>query len=498
MLRHKDKIVAVLIVLYAVYFIYEFVNYNVYPERPESGSVVRDFRNPLTVIFIGRVNLSEDGKHYSHYDGLGRTSYLIQVGLLVGMAAGLIHYWRSRRHRLLAVFLLMMAWRNIATLIFTFFYYSWNKVYPDNTVLLYYRDFFSSFEVILLVKIMVGLYILRNLTINHTADSPSPAHFQGMRGFHYLIDRFLLIVLGNSFFLYVYQLDRNSLYKDTEIWFTVSFATALFVCYFLCERLIGITPGKILTGTRVGYVHDPQKPLTTGALLMRTFARLIPFEALSFLSVKGGWHDRLSETTVFYAADGHWLRRHTRIITIMFSVMLVMVCWFLFGWVAKVGLMRCNACADSMELPQVFAMLLLPLAVVSFTGWLAAVGHYAMNLSSRKYPSSLSIYFVMVTWWIPLYNLGILNYTLKPMLESWEASGASEDIMQKLKRSASSLRVYFVWFNIFIFLAVISVKLAHDYREIDGVLLCVSVGVICWCIGTLKFCSAVDRAVRES
>jgi hypothetical protein len=39
--------------------------------------------------------------------------------------------------------------------------------------------------------------------------------------------------------------------------------------------------------------------LTTGRVLLRTLARLIPFDAVSFL-VGAKWHDRASSTAVVY------------------------------------------------------------------------------------------------------------------------------------------------------------------------------------------------------
>jgi uncharacterized RDD family membrane protein YckC len=67
--------------------------------------------------------------------------------------------------------------------------------------------------------------------------------------------------------------------------------------YFLMEQSLGASVGKLVTGTRV-VSHDGRKP-TAGQILGRSFARLIPFEPLSFLGGgPGGWHDTLSKTRV--------------------------------------------------------------------------------------------------------------------------------------------------------------------------------------------------------
>jgi uncharacterized RDD family membrane protein YckC len=66
--------------------------------------------------------------------------------------------------------------------------------------------------------------------------------------------------------------------------------------YFLMEALFGKTLGKFITRTHVVNM-DGEKP-SFGTILGRTFCRLIPFEAFSFLSGRPGWHDTISGTRV--------------------------------------------------------------------------------------------------------------------------------------------------------------------------------------------------------
>ncbi|MCB0630326.1 MAG: RDD family protein [Saprospiraceae bacterium] len=63
------------------------------------------------------------------------------------------------------------------------------------------------------------------------------------------------------------------------------------------EYAFGKTPAKFLTKTRVVDANG-NKP-SFGAIVGRTFARLIPFEPFSFLGSRPvGWHDSLSGTRV--------------------------------------------------------------------------------------------------------------------------------------------------------------------------------------------------------
>jgi len=73
------------------------------------------------------------------------------------------------------------------------------------------------------------------------------------------------------------------------------------VFYFvLLEATLGVTIGKMLTGTRV--VDAVGGKASFGKIVGRTFARLIPFEPLSFLfgDKTTGWHDSLSGTRVVH------------------------------------------------------------------------------------------------------------------------------------------------------------------------------------------------------
>ncbi|GAA5505351.1 RDD family protein [Novipirellula caenicola] len=72
----------------------------------------------------------------------------------------------------------------------------------------------------------------------------------------------------------------------------------LFLIYYiLCEATTSRTLGKLVTGTKV--VNEQGGKPTFGQILGRTFSRLIPFEAFSFLGeTSRGWHDRFPHTFV--------------------------------------------------------------------------------------------------------------------------------------------------------------------------------------------------------
>ncbi len=69
------------------------------------------------------------------------------------------------------------------------------------------------------------------------------------------------------------------------------------IYYALFEGLTGRTPAKLITGTRVVDAYGDRPGF--GKILLRSLARFIPFEPLTFLRAgQEGWHDTLTETHV--------------------------------------------------------------------------------------------------------------------------------------------------------------------------------------------------------
>ncbi len=71
----------------------------------------------------------------------------------------------------------------------------------------------------------------------------------------------------------------------------------IFIGYYtFMEIKFQKTVGKFVTKTKVVRING-EKP-ENGDIITRTFCRLIPFDSLSFLFVKNGFHDSLSKTKV--------------------------------------------------------------------------------------------------------------------------------------------------------------------------------------------------------
>ena len=74
------------------------------------------------------------------------------------------------------------------------------------------------------------------------------------------------------------------------------YSFGVFCAYYLFfEGLWGRTPGKLILGTVVTDMDG--RPPTTSAVVKRTLARFVPFEALTFFGERG-FHDKVSRTQV--------------------------------------------------------------------------------------------------------------------------------------------------------------------------------------------------------
>lgn len=69
-----------------------------------------------------------------------------------------------------------------------------------------------------------------------------------------------------------------------------------FLYYLIFESVSGATLGKIITGTRVVNCLGEKPHFLT--IFARTFYRFIPFDAFTFATPGGGWHDNFSHTFV--------------------------------------------------------------------------------------------------------------------------------------------------------------------------------------------------------
>jgi uncharacterized RDD family membrane protein YckC len=112
----------------------------------------------------------------------------------------------------------------------------------------------------------------------------------GRRLANKIADEFLICVMFGTAFRAIGMDAWNSWVRVVAYYF-------LFVAYYVfAEALLGRTPAKLITRTRVITLTGEKSGFTR--VLGRTLARLVPFEPFSFLFADRGWHDRWSGTRV--------------------------------------------------------------------------------------------------------------------------------------------------------------------------------------------------------
>jgi hypothetical protein len=114
----------------------------------------------------------------------------------------------------------------------------------------------------------------------------------GHRFVHYLLDTLFLL----PFFLMLISLSASNYYGEASIFMQIYLTLITLIYLFLAEAIFRQTFGKIITGSVV-VSNGPH--LSTGRILLRTIARLIPFDAISFL-FGANWHDKTTSTAVVY------------------------------------------------------------------------------------------------------------------------------------------------------------------------------------------------------
>lgn len=123
---------------------------------------------------------------------------------------------------------------------------------------------------------------------------------KGKRFGNYLLDTlFFYVIVAILFYSFgnVDTLVDDDSNSGTLLFYAV-FYSSLIGYYTLCEGFLeGKTLAKFITGTRA--VRQDGQAMDVPTALKRSFSRIVPFEAFSFLgNTPLGWHDRWTDTMV--------------------------------------------------------------------------------------------------------------------------------------------------------------------------------------------------------
>lgn len=144
-----------------------------------------------------------------------------------------------------------------------------------------------------------------------TSHGPPPVQYekkpfvvpagQGLRLANLLIDRIAQVGISFGIGFTLGTFGGEPMIEFLESIYGILIEVIIAIAYyFVLEVSTGRTLGKIVTGTKV--VNEDGGPASVGQILGRSFSRLIPFEAFSFLGTPcRGWHDSIPNTYVVKA-----------------------------------------------------------------------------------------------------------------------------------------------------------------------------------------------------
>ena len=140
------------------------------------------------------------------------------------------------------------------------------------------------------IKEEIVLESMKNETMNNGTVSSM------IRFIHMIVDFISFFLIA---FILSIILDLFLQFQDQAMISTVGFllfVVSYFSYYIILEYKYNKTLGKLLTKTVVTR-RDGKQPILSD-IITRTFCRLIPFDQVSFIFTKNGFHDYLSNTTV--------------------------------------------------------------------------------------------------------------------------------------------------------------------------------------------------------
>ncbi len=192
-----------------------------------------------------------------------------------------------------------------------------------------------------------GAQLIASTTPPSLPSEPAEAASRAQRFLHLIVDTFGMYLFAIFVGGLVVVIFRNETVGIAVGWL------AFFLYYFLFESLFQTSLAKKLTSTVVVSV-DGSKP-SVGQIFIRSIARYIPFEPLSFLFYgvhpTKGWHDRLSGTLVvsnkLTAEQIKTIapnQRSNNLLVIIFAVVICMI--IMFGLASSVIL---SSLADSRD-----------------------------------------------------------------------------------------------------------------------------------------------------
>ncbi|UOE48240.1 RDD family protein [Mucilaginibacter sp. SMC90] len=297
--KHLNPIIAVASFIIAITGI---INNAFFPTHDFAVMRYKDLANPfyLDWIFSGSS---------LRYNGLNYVNAIVDGILLLGAIAFVASgYKRTRLIRFVFSIIFLSNALIFVNLILLFIFKSYFTIWLQDifTHLLYYL--LDVFWIVVALKVLNHLKSQKALQQEVVNDGEHPQSYYvkaaiGYRILHPLVDMLVTIAVFSEILGRFVDYGSGALFRfmtqTPESWaqknITLVIIALRILYYIICESVLGSSPAKFLTKTRV-IDYDGNKP-SVKKVIIRTLCRLIPFEGFSFFA-NDGWHDKISETTV--------------------------------------------------------------------------------------------------------------------------------------------------------------------------------------------------------
>jgi uncharacterized RDD family membrane protein YckC len=297
--KHLNLIIAIASFIIAITGI---INNAFFPTHNLDMIGYRDLLNPffLDWVFSG---------HSLRYNGLNYVSAVVDVILLLGAIAFVASgYKRTRLIRFVFSIIFLSNVLIFVTVIILFIFKSFFTIWLQGIFmrLLYYL--LDVFWIVVALKVLNHLKNQKTLQQEVVGEGEHSQSYYvkaaiGYRILHPIIDMLVTIAVFSQMLSIFVDYDSGALFRfmtqTPESWaqrnITLVIVALRILYYIICESVLGSSPAKFLTQTRV-IDYEGNKP-SVKKVIIRTLCRLIPFEGFSFFA-NDGWHDKISETTV--------------------------------------------------------------------------------------------------------------------------------------------------------------------------------------------------------
>ncbi|HEY0652096.1 MAG TPA: hypothetical protein VGD65_03170 [Chryseosolibacter sp.] len=497
-MKNRPVIIIILITILTSYFTYYFLQRQVFIKTRSMGETEfhTEINNPFSKIFLGRMATGETS--YTQYQVSDRITMLADTASFVLLLAAVFQYFRSRtrKYTFLLFMLVTEMYVVVGSISTRLFYWIYHLTAPEsqllspNTVSIAWGIRYA----LLLGALSTLIVLLLNPANKEVSENRQVRiQFKWMRPFHYLADRLIIVLLVSNGFVFYFlnggaaELERDQLY----LWSVLSITGCVIIATFVTESLFQLSPSKILTGSLT--VSDNFEKPSTGSILVRSLARIIPFNSLAFV-VKKGWHDSLSKTTVVYAAEESWLARQSKLVGAIFAFGIVVLVILLITTVMMTS--------DPFHFSATFALpyaltpiVLLAMATV-LTCWLASLSNFGDNLYNKETSESGIHFWTALAIWIPIVNFRITSVLLNDIAHNLGSALTNDEKKRSLEYLTSRCRISFVLLNIVIVLAAL-LWLRVTYRvEFMVVIGLLTLALINWSYTIIRYAKCI-RTISE-